>query len=82
MPTFIDWHHADQIPAELRSEIQGRIRSKKPDADGVIDRGVVLDREANKMYCILDAPNEEAVRKHHKHAGIEVEEIHKAETLL
>lgn len=82
MPIFIDWHKAEEIAPDLRETVKRNIASGTPDAHGVIDRGVVLDREQRRMFCILEAPDEEAVRKHHHDAGIEVERIHRAEAIL
>lgn len=42
----------------------------------------VFDRDANRMYCILTAPDEDAVRRHHLDAGVPLETIHRADTLL
>lgn len=82
MPTFIDWHRAGEIPPDVKETIERNIREGRPDENGVIDRGVVLDKDAGRLYCILDAPDEEAVRRHHEAAGIAVEQVHPADAIL
>ena len=82
MPLYIDWHEARELPEEIRSTIKDRIKSGDADEFGVVDRGVVYDKTAHRMFCVLDAPDEDAVRRHHEAAGVPVESIHPADAIL
>jgi hypothetical protein len=36
------------------------------DEFGVKHQNILYNSEADKVFCLLDAPNKEAVKKHHK----------------
>lgn len=85
MPTFIDTHaDTTELPADLRSRITERVRSGERDAHGVADKGIIIDREGRKLHCILDAPDVDAVMRHHKSLDVPVakETIHRADVIL
>lgn len=82
MPTFTDWHMASELDDNRRRELQERVRSREPDEHGVVDPGIIFDRDADRMYCILDAPDEDAVRRHHQDVGVPLETVHRADTIL
>ena len=84
MPIFMDTHEGTDLPMELRHTVERRIRSGEADAFGVVDRGVILDNEANRMHCILDAPDMAAVLEHHRALDVPVarETIHRADAIL
>ncbi|HWG89313.1 MAG TPA: nickel-binding protein [Candidatus Thermoplasmatota archaeon] len=82
MALFIDSHKASEIPEELKGRIEARIKEGRPDEFGVVDRGVILDRDEGRMYCVLEGPDEAAIRKHHDAAGVPLETVHKADAVL
>jgi hypothetical protein len=85
MPIFMDTHEGTtDLPAELRRKVTDRIRSGERDSFGVVDRGIIIDREGRKLHCVLDAPDVEAVRKHHEALNVPVERetIHQADVIL
>lgn len=84
MPVFMDTHDGTDLPEELRKMVERRVRSGEKDEFGVVDRGVIIDREARRMHCILDAPDAEAVRKHHEKLDVPLDRasIHRADAIL
>jgi len=51
-----------------------------PDEFGVTHHDVLFNEEENKIWCVLDAPNKEAVEKHHEKAGLTCEWIREVES--
>ena len=45
------------------------------DEFGVTHQDILFSKEADKVWCVINAPSEEAVRKHHEHAGVACEWI-------
>lgn len=85
MPIYMDTHEGStDLPAPLRETVTQRVRTGEKDQFGVIDRGVIIDREGRKMHCVLDAPDVEAVRKHHEALNVPVERetIHRADVIF
>ena len=41
---------------------------------------VLVSEEDDKIYCVLDAPNAEAIHMHHAKAGIKCDWIHQVES--
>lgn len=85
MPIYMDTHaNTTDLPAELKSKVQSRVRSGEKDSFGVVDRGIIIDRDERNLHCILDAPNEEAVVKHHQALNVPLAEetIHRADVIL
>jgi hypothetical protein len=42
------------------------------DEFGVTTKNMLYNKEVNMLYCILDAPNKDAVYKHHQKFGLKV----------
>jgi Protein of unknown function (DUF4242) len=81
MPTFMDFHDDLQLPAEAVAQIAQDTKEEKRDQFGV--RQVELFHNAEgKVYCLLDAPDEEAVRQHHEALGVTCGEVHRVTGLL
>ncbi len=81
MPTFMDFHDDLQLPAEAISQIREDTKEEKRDQFGV--RQVELFyNEDGKVYCLLEGPDEEAVRRHHEALGIACGEVHHVTGLL
>ena len=75
MPIFMDTHkvpftkqHLQELCASPRYEF------------GVAHVDLLFNKDANVCFCVLDAPNEEAVRKHHEKANVDCEWIIQVET--
>jgi len=70
-----------KLPAEAIDQITKDTKEQKADQFGV--RQVELFHNAEgKVYCLLDAPDAEAVRKHHAALGVPCGDVHEVKGLL
>jgi hypothetical protein len=76
MPKFIDAHGMRPFTAQQLREI----KDAPPDEFGVTHRDILFNESDDKVWCILEAPNREAVEKHHEKAGLKCDWIHEVET--
>jgi hypothetical protein len=76
MPKYIDTHAMGSVdPSDLK-ELQ-----KAPvDQFGVTHHDILFNKAENRIYCVLNAPNAEAVRKHHAHFGITCDWVHEVDS--
>ena len=75
MPLFIDRHApADAIPAPIRHQLQREARHSTVDAHGV--RAIGHWVEDGTIYCLLEAPDGEAVRRHHAARALACVDLH------
>lgn len=85
MPIYMDTHDGTtELPPELREKVKQRVRTGEKDKFGVIDRGIIVDKEARRLHCVLEAPNVDAVRQHHESLNVPLEHstIHQADVIL
>ena len=76
MPTFLDSHIAGGMTEEDLKALQ-----KAPkDEFGITHVNLMFNLAENKTFCLLDAPNKEAVEKHHAKAGIKPDWIIEVKT--
>jgi hypothetical protein len=67
---FMDFHEHRSLSGEDIAQIGDDARNARADQFGV--RQVELYHNADgKVYCLLEAPDEEAVRKHHAALGVD-----------
>jgi hypothetical protein len=77
----MDFHDHLQLPDEAINQITQETKDHKADEFGV--RQVELFHNADgKVYCLLEAPDAEAVRKHHEALGVDCGEVHEVSGLL
>jgi len=76
MPKYLDEHQMNPFTAEQLRELQ----NAPPDEFGVTHHDVLFSEEKNKIWCVLDAPNKEAVEKHHEKAGLKCDWIREVES--
>lgn len=76
MPKYIDTHEMGEVKPETLKQLQNAPKDKF----GVTHHDILYNRKENKVYCVLNAPNKEAVANHHKQAGIECEWIQEVES--
>ncbi len=75
MPQFMDFHDDLKLPGEAVRQITDDAKAGKADEFGV--RQVELFHNADgKVFCLLDAPDAEAVRKHHEAIGVPCGDVH------
>ena len=75
-PLLIGGPHVSSLPAETLKELQ----NAPPDEFGVTHHDILFSEEEDRIYCVLDAPNREAIEMHHAKAGIKCEHIHEVES--
>ena len=68
MPTYLDAHDLGNVTEEQLKQAQ----NSPKDEFGVTHKNILYNKEENKSFCILDAPNKEAVEKTHQKLGIKV----------
>lgn len=76
MPKFIDSHPMTPFKAE---ELK-RLQDAPPDEFGITHHDILFSEKDNRIYCVLNAPNAEAVHKHHEKAGISCEWVSEVES--
>jgi Protein of unknown function (DUF4242) len=80
MARFMDFHEDLKLPAEAIAQIAEDTRNKKADQFGV--RQVELyHNDDGKVYCLLDGPDEEAIRGHHAALGVPCGDVHPVDSL-
>lgn len=81
MPRFMDFHEDLKLPAEAIEQIGRDTKAGTADQFGV--RQVELFHNADgKVYCLLEAPDAEAVRQHHEALGVPCGDVHEVGQLL
>jgi hypothetical protein len=81
MPKFMDFHDNLQLPAEAIEQIAQDTKSAKADEFGVRQLELFHNAEG-KVYCLLDAPDEDSVRRHHEALGVSCGDVHEVTGLL
>ncbi len=76
MPKFIDQHPMHPLTAEQLRKAQ----ESPADEFGVTHHDILYSEPDNKLYCVLDAPDREAIEKHHEKIGIRCDWIHEVES--
>jgi hypothetical protein len=80
MPRFMDFHDDLKLPPEAIAEIGEGAKAGATDQFGV--RQVELYHNADgKVYCLLEGPDEDAIRKHHEAIGVECGDVHQVDGL-
>lgn len=59
----------------LTEEQLKTLQSAQVDEFGVTHHDILYNRDLNKVYCVLNAPDKDSVIRHHKHADIDCEWI-------
>ena len=81
MPRFMDFHDNLKLPPEAIEQIGAGARDGASDEFGV--RQVELFHNADgKVYCLLDGPDEEAIRNHHAALGVDCGDVHRVDGLF
>jgi hypothetical protein len=71
MTKFIDSHPLKGTNTETLKKLQNAPK----DEFGVTHLNIIFSEEEDKCYCFLEAPNKEAVEKHHHKMGFECDYI-------
>ncbi len=78
MPRFMDFHDDLKLPADAIEQITQESREGATDQFGV-HQAELYHNADGKVYCLLDAPDEEAVRQHHEALGISCGDVHRVD---
>lgn len=81
MPRFMDYHDDLKLPDDAIAEIRQQTRDGAVDEYGVKQLELYYNGDG-KVYCLLDAPDEQAVRQHHAALGVGCGDVHRVEALL
>jgi hypothetical protein len=76
----MDFHDDLKLPPEAIADIGEGAKAGVTDQFGV--RQVELYHNADgKVYCLLEGPDEDAIRKHHEAIGVECGDVHQVDGL-
>lgn len=76
MPKFLDAHPLKG----LDDETLRKLHVAPADEYGIKHLNLMYNREEDKFYCLLEAPNKQAVKDHHSKNGLECEWITEVQT--
>jgi hypothetical protein len=79
MAIFVDQHLAEDVPLEVFGRMIQEAERRHVDAHGVRVLGHRMGGQ--HVYCVLQAPDADAVRQHHTARGLPCDEIHQVEGL-
>jgi hypothetical protein len=71
MPTFIDHHERMELTPEMEQAFAERLRSGHRDEHGVKGINFFVTKDGG-AYCLLEAPDREAVVRTHADGGTEI----------
>jgi len=80
MPRFMDFHPDLTLPAEAIAQIADDTRHARADRFGVRQIELFLNGDG-QVYCLLDAPDEQAIRAHHAALGVPCGDVHQVDSL-
>jgi len=81
MAKFMDFHDDLKLPDEVIVQITQDTKSAITDEFGVRQLELFHNPEG-KVYCLLEAPDADAVRSHHAAIGVPCGEVHEVSQLL
>jgi len=76
----MDYHGDLKLPAEAIAQIADDTRHAKADQFGVRQIELYHNAQGN-VYCLLDGPDEDAIREHHAALGVPCGEVHEVDSL-
>ena len=80
MARFMDFHEDLKLPAEAIAQIAETARNATADPFGV--RQIELYHNPDGwVYCLLEGPDEDAIRKHHAALGVPCGDVHQVDSL-
>jgi len=80
VPLFMDYHDDLKLPHAAIDEIGQGSRDKVADEFGVTQVELYHNPDG-KVYCLLDGPDEEAIRKHHAALDVPCGDVHPVSSL-
>lgn len=80
MPQFMDFHDDLKLPPEAIEQISADTRDARADRFGVRQIELYHNPEG-KVYCLLEGPDEEAIRQHHAALDVPCGDVHQVSGL-
>jgi hypothetical protein len=81
MPRFMDYHTDLHLPPHALARLRSEAQEYTYDPFGVRQVELYHDRDGH-VYCLLEAPDAEAVRQHHAALGVPCGDVHQVDSLL
>ena len=81
MPTYMDFHDDLKLPEEAIESIGQGAKNGDKDEFGVRQIELYYNGDG-KVYCLLEAPDAEAVHKHHAALDVPCGDVHEVKQLL
>jgi hypothetical protein len=81
MPQFMDFHADLKLPADAIAQLTEDTKHGTTDEFGVSQVELFHNRDG-QVYCLLEAPDADAVRRHHEALGIACGDVHEVNGLL
>jgi hypothetical protein len=81
MPRFMDYHDDLKLPPEAIEHLTQATRDGDTDEFGVRQVELYYNSDG-KVYCLLDGPDEEAIRSHHEALEVPCGQVHQVNSLL
>lgn len=78
MPRFMDFHEDLKLPPEAIAQIADETRNERADEFGVRQVELYHNPEG-QVYCLLEGPDEDAIRKHHTALGLDCGAVHRVD---
>jgi len=78
---FMDYHDDLRLPPEAVEQIAQGTRDGIADEFGVRQLELYHNTDG-KVYCLLEGPDEEAIRNHHAALGVSCGDVHEVDSLL
>ncbi len=76
MPKFLDVHSLKGVDEETLRKAQDSLK----DEFGVIHDNIMYNKEEDRFFCLLYAPNKESIVKHHEKHGFKCEWVTEVKT--
>jgi len=81
MPKFMDFHDDLKLRDEAIQQLTEDTKNAKSDEFGVRQVELFYNSDG-KVYCLLEAPDADAVRSHHAALGVPCGDVHEVSGLL
>jgi Protein of unknown function (DUF4242) len=80
MARFMDFHQDLNLGPEVIAHVAEDTHNGTTDQFGVRQLELYYNAEGN-VYCLLDGPDEEAIRQHHAALGVPCGDVHQVSVL-
>lgn len=80
MPRFVDFHNDLVLSQEALAQLSADANAHKADQFGV-SQVELYHNDDGKAYCVLDGPDEDAIRAHHEALGVPCGKVDQVEYL-